>query len=392
MKIFYILLLQIFAINLSGQKRVDVQFMMEGHLRQSILSIPSHPAPAEGYPMVLMLHGTGQDGQEFYDNSGWKELGESENFIAVFPTSLEWCFTEDGMERKSRRWVCGGVTDNPCSGTPQDYVNDVNYLKKLVQIISDSISINKSMIFASGFSNGSGMIHKLAVEAGDVFAACAGSGAFLTRGDSANPVLRIPVWVMMGTNDDRHIVDPFTSIPYGEDSAVIYFRNSINRMLGCQGLTQDFKKTETVLTKTYDFTQNQPGENSELYRFTIINGMYHVYPNGNNFPLQAARLFWEFFKRSVTVGSEQSSSSNHNFTWTIHPNPANGPLKIKLNRIAEKIHWELMDAYGRILRTGNLQKLNAFQVDNTEGLQGIHFLQVHTELGRFTEKIQFYKE
>lgn len=67
-----------------SQRRFDVQFPVDGRMRESIIVIPSSAPPPGGYPIVFMLHGTNQDGEYFYDISGWKELGEQENFITVF--------------------------------------------------------------------------------------------------------------------------------------------------------------------------------------------------------------------------------------------------------------------------------------------------------------------
>lgn len=388
MKLVYIVIILTISLSVSGQNRVDLQFVMEGHLRQAIVSIPSQTAPLGGYPLVFMLHGTAQNGQEFYDNSGWKELGETENFITVFPTSLEWCYTDDGIEERNRRWVCGGVTDNPCSGPPQNYVNDVLFLKKLIQLISDTLPVNKSKIFASGFSNGCAMVHKLAIDAGDVFAACAGSGSFLPKGDSTTPVQRIPVWVTMGTLDDRHIVAPYTSIPFGGDSALIYFRKSINRMLVCQELTQNYNETETTITKTYDFSQSQVGENQSRYLFTIINGMYHVYPNGKNHPLEAAKIFWEFFKNSVLVDADPIAPSKTSFSFDVFPNPLKGPLHVRLNKSVSQVNWTLMDAFGRTLTFGEAHQTKELKIEHTESLQGICILVIQTEYGRSAQKIQ----
>lgn len=90
---------------------------VEGRLRESIIVIPSKTPQPGGYPILVMLYGTAQDGPQFFDISGWKELGEEENFITVFPTSLRWCYVDDGIEEINRRWVNGNVTDSPCSGT-----------------------------------------------------------------------------------------------------------------------------------------------------------------------------------------------------------------------------------------------------------------------------------
>ncbi|MFZ1255451.1 MAG: hypothetical protein WAR77_03820, partial [Saprospiraceae bacterium] len=87
---FTIGLLLIFLIDLQSQQRYDIQFMLDGHVRECIIVKPSTAPPVGGYPVVFMLHGTSGDGEKFYNISGWKELGQAENFITVFPSSLSW--------------------------------------------------------------------------------------------------------------------------------------------------------------------------------------------------------------------------------------------------------------------------------------------------------------
>jgi poly(3-hydroxybutyrate) depolymerase len=85
-----VLILAIFA--LSAQKRYDITLKDQGNARDAIISVPTKPMPVGGYPVVFMLHGTSGDSQVFYTAKGWKELGQEENFITVFPSSLKWCF------------------------------------------------------------------------------------------------------------------------------------------------------------------------------------------------------------------------------------------------------------------------------------------------------------
>ncbi|MBK9720862.1 MAG: T9SS type A sorting domain-containing protein [Saprospiraceae bacterium] len=316
-----------------SQRRFDVQFPVDGRMRESIIVIPSSAPPPGGYPIVFMLHGTNQDGEYFYDISGWKELGEQENFITVFPTSLRWCYVDDSIETHGLRWVNGQVTDVPCSGPPQNYISDVNFLKLLAKKIADTFPVNPAMIFASGFSNGSGMIHKLAIDAGDVFAACAGSGSFLPVADSAKPVHRIPVWAMMGTKDDKSIRPPFTEIPFGDDSVLVYFYRPLQRMIDCQGVTQNFTKFETAITHSYDFKESNSGDTGQLYRFTLVNDMFHVYPNGKNFKLEAAKLFWEFFKSVSRISSTESKAKDSSLL--IYPNPSSDEINIRFTGIMD---------------------------------------------------------
>lgn len=374
---------------LNAQTRLDIQMFVEGRLRESIIVIPSKSPPPGGYPIVVMLHGTAQDGLQFYDISGWKELGEVENFITVFPTSLRWCYIDESSEETGRRWVNGHVTDNPCSGTPQNYVSDVHFLKLLVQKIADTFNVNKTMIFASGFSNGNGMAHKLAIDAGDVFAACSGSGSFLPMGDSSKPVKRIPFWNMMGTNDDKHIKPPFTEIPFGEDSVLAYFRVPLNRMLACQGLTENFIKFETNITHSYEFSESQPGEESMLYRFTLIKDMFHIYPTEFNSRINGPKLFWEFFKNSVTVAN--SSINKINVAMQVYPNPADELVTVDLQKFKKDgpIQLEVYNSLGQRISHQIILEPGKLILRKTELGAGLFILHVSQGLLFGTHRFSF---
>jgi len=175
------------------------------------------------------------------------------------------------------------------------------------------------------------MINKLVMEAGDVFAAVAGTSVPLTSSDSINnPVKRIPIWYMLGSLDPKFIKPPFSELPFGEDSILFYLRAPLSRALVCQGLTDSFTKKETPFTHTYIFRESQSAMTSSPYVFTLIKDMIHIYPNGTNFPISAPKLFWEFFKQT-TVGTTIDESPNEE-KLLVFPNPSNAQMIIQFKR------------------------------------------------------------
>lgn len=369
-------------ISLYSQRRFDWKIKVDNELRDVIVVQPSNPAPPGGYPVVFMLHGTSGDGEKFYNISGWKELGEEENFITVFPSSLSWCFVEDGIEKHNTKWVNGDLLDKPCSGKPQNYIDDIHFLRQVAKLIQDSLSINQKMIFASGFSNGSAMIHKLAMDAGDLFAAVAGCSGILMELDSTTPLNRIPTWSIVGSLDDRFLKPPYTELPFGGDSILSYLNVTINRMLVCQGLTPTYSKSESSITKTYIFNESQPGSTGKPYLFSLIKDMTHEYPNGLNYPISAAKIFWEFFKRSIATGTEEIRIIKDQIN--IFPNPSDGILNIK----AANTKIERLDIYNsqgtKLLKVDRLKE--TYQMDLTQYPDGIYFIQLKTSYGNFTKK------
>ncbi|MBK9642852.1 MAG: T9SS type A sorting domain-containing protein [Saprospiraceae bacterium] len=231
------------------------------------------------------------------------------------------------------------------------------------------------------------MIHKLAIEAGDVFAACAGSGSFLPVGDSARPIHRIPVWAMMGTRDDKSIRPPFTEIPFGDDSVLVYFNRPLQRMIDCQGVTQNFTKFETAITHTYDFKENISGDTGQLYRFTLVKDMFHVYPNGMNFRLEAAKLFWEFFKNSVTVNIEHPRNISNEILAI--PNPSYDKIELSIPANDKSYQWSLFDAFGRLRMKGNQISGERVQCRKSDLGTGMYIFQVRLGDKVISQKIIF---
>ncbi len=377
MKFYLPLLITIlFYYNLLGQ-RIDIKLTVDGKVRDCILVKPSKSPPVGGYPMVVMLHSSKHDGEEPYNISGWKELGEAENFITVFPSSLKWCINEDGVDGYFSRWVNGNVTEFPCAGPPQDYVDDVKFLKFLVSKINDTLPINLKKVYASGFSNGSAMIHKLAMDAGDVFAAVAGSGGALAMSDSVtNPLQRIPIWFMVGSEDPYFLYQTYTEIPFGEDSVLTYLNKIISRVLTCQGLTKGFTKNETPLSHTYIFNQAQSGHTSRPYLFTLIKGMKHMYANGTNFPIETARLFWEFFKQVTPVATDHQTLNE--ISLIAFPNPSNDKIQFRLNDVQSPLayHIRVINSLGMHVYEQAGMKEHTFILDKNKFGIGLFLLEI----------------
>lgn len=333
-----------------SQTKYDISINFEGRTREFIVSVPTKNPPQNGYPLVIMLHGSSGDKNVFYNAKGWKELGQEENFVTVFPSALRWCYFEDGKKVHSTRFVCGRVIDSICTEDQPKLIDDVSFLKKIVRSISDTLPINPKKVFINGFSNGSCMSHKMAMEAGDIFAAAAGSSSPLHRVDSITPAKRIPFWFMLGTKDTRFTSTLFpTQLPYGGDSILLYMQTALNRALACQGLTPTFMKTETAINKTYIWKECQPGQICAPYIFTINKGQTHQFPNGTNYPVDAPRLFWDFFNNPPeTILSSNNGLMDQNEEITIYPNPTSSTLTI-VSDFQSKVPYQITisDANGK---------------------------------------------
>ena len=336
----------------NAQKRYDINILSENRVREAIVSVPTKNPPADGYPIVFMLHGTSGEASTYYLPKGWRELGQQNNFITVFPSALTWCFYEDGIKKHLSRFVCGNLLESICAEDTINLVDDILFFKKIMKIIQDSVKVNKDKIFISGFSNGSGMTHNCAMRANDVFSAAAGSSGILSKLDSLTPAKRIPLWFMVGTKDDRFFSDKFPDeLPWGGDSILTYLQGNINRTLVCQGLSTNYKKIETDSSHVYIWTECRPGEQCAPYVFSLNKNQTHQYPNGVNYFLDAPKLFWDFFNNPPpTTHTNASEEEFYSSVSAVYPNPAISSLTVYSGLDFDK-KWDLIirDFYGKIL-------------------------------------------
>ncbi len=310
------------ATHLSAQTRYDITMMVDSVKREVIVAVPSGTPPAGGYPVVFMFHGTSGDGEKFFNISGWKEKGEIEKFISVFPSSRAYCITEDGEQKTTTKWNCGELVEVACPG--QNLKNDVTFVRAMVDSLKSRFPVNPSKFYVSGFSNGACFAFKLAVEMSDVFAAIAASGGGFNYLDSAKPKRNIPLWLTVGTLDDRWL-EAFaqygiTELPLN-DSIVFMYRKLIGRFTGAYGYDTTYTKDSTKVFLTYHYSDPNRQTQAEGFQFTLIDNLYHQYPNGENVPYAAANYFWEFFSRATqTSGVEPEARFTEGLN--LFPNPA----------------------------------------------------------------------
>ena len=137
----------------------------EGRRRSWLAYVPA--SKAQNAALVLVLHGSRGDGLRMRAASryGFDVLAERHGFIAVYP---------DGYER---HW-------NDCRGSASyvantENIDDVGFLRALVQRMVEEQGVDPARVFATGLSNGGQMAYRLGLEAPDLVAGVAAIAANL---------------------------------------------------------------------------------------------------------------------------------------------------------------------------------------------------------------------
>ncbi len=360
-------------------QRFDATMMLDGKLREFIVVKPTGAAPSGGYPLVFMLHGSSGDGEKFFNISKWKEVGEREKIVTVFPSSLSYCIEIPGVGSKmTTKWNNGDLQSVACGN--QIFKDDVKFFRKMVDTISKLLLIDQSRIYSAGFSNGGAMTAKLAIEASDLFAALASSSGLLNDLDSARVNNSVPMWAWMGTQDSMFIEasgKPY--IPFN-DSCLAYQQNPIENYLGSYGLNSRYSKDSTEYFINYEFTSSLPGRNSAIFKYSIVKDLTHFYPNGNPIPVVGAEEHWKFFNQFRKISSVQNFRRINKLE--IFPNPTSGILNIQTEEKIQKI--SIYDCTGKINKVANE---NFNQIDVSDLNSQTFILKIQFELG----KVEFRK-
>jgi len=326
--VYFLLLIAALYTPVLAQTRIDATMTVDSVEREFIVVRPSGAVPPGGYPVVFMFHGTSGDGERFYNISGWKEKGEAEKFITVFPSSLAYCFLNDsGRQVPTTKWANGDAEEKKCPGVVLK--DDVRFVRRMVDTITATLPVDRTRFYAAGFSNGGVFVSKLAVEMSDVFAAVAPAAAMLHPLDTATPLRNIPIAYLIGDHD-RNALEAagIDAVPFN-DSCMLVFGGIVRLYLQTFNLAESFTKDSTALSLTYlSTTPRSASPPSTLFSFTLLKGLTHEYPNGSNYPIAAATYLWPFFNRyrSAAVPDESDAAA---MPMEVYPNPAAGYVMVR---------------------------------------------------------------
>ena len=271
--------------------------MVDGDEREYYVHVPTGYDENNTSPVVFMLHGTSQDGLWHYDNSPWKELGDDENILTVFPSSGRYCIIDDGQVKNTTKWnVFPGPFEYCENEIPRD---DIKFLRQIISELNQRFNVDNKKIHLAGFSNGGQMAFRCAVQMSDVFASIVESGGSYAQDTIFTPQRNVPITFQLGSSDDMWFG--------GIDVPLTLFDSLLNnyplfqRIVGVHVNSFNFESTYTIsgdsssaLIATF---KGIPEQGNRNFNFVFIKSMGHVYPNGTNHPINGARQNWEWMKQ-----------------------------------------------------------------------------------------------
>lgn len=273
---------------------------IDGDDREYYVHVPSGYTGNTSTPVVIMLHGTSGDGEKFYNNSGWREVGEDENILTVFPSSWRYCIIDEGVQKNTTKWNTVPAEWTFCAG--QIPRNDIKFLNTVIAELNVKFKIDNKRIYLAGFSNGGQMAAKCGIEMSDKLAAVVQAEGSFSRDTTYTPLRKLPVTFQYGNQDygpgntgEPVALSKLAMILSTPGSNIIY--RSASTHTKSFGLNPAFVisgDTNSVSIATY---KSLTAGSVNDFRVAFVKNLGHVYPNGDNHWMEGARVHWGWFKQ-----------------------------------------------------------------------------------------------
>lgn len=214
-----------------GDHQLTLDF--RGTKRTYLVHVPRDYTGATPVPLLIDMHGWGSNPGEQRFVSGQLQQSDQRGFIAVWP---------QGQDNSWNGFNC-------CGKSMENNVDDVGFLRALVNTMKGQANIAGDRVYASGLSNGWSMAMRAACDAADVFRAAAGVSQMLNQPERCRPSRPIGITSFHGLLD---LLAPYGGNPLlGFQSARTSFASwaTINRCTGApvRGQLSGLSRTETFI-------------------------------------------------------------------------------------------------------------------------------------------------
>ena len=278
--------------------------MVDGDEREYYVHVPANYDGKTAVPLVFMLHGTSGDGEKFYNISGWREVGEAENILTVYPSSWRYCIMTMGEKSNTTKWSSQPAEWEPCTG--ERLRDDIKFLRIIIDEVGIKYNLNRKKVYLAGFSNGGQMASKCSIEMGDVFAAIVQSAGSFYLNTTYQPVRKLAVTYQVGNEDygpgnvgpeipltmlDSLINSPNLTIQNGRHYTITQTHVNSFRLNPRYTKTGDLN---VAVTANFNSLAEDP---NVKFRYILIKDLQHAYPNGQNHPYKAAEENWAWMKQ-----------------------------------------------------------------------------------------------
>lgn len=283
-----------------------VSLEVGGLRRRSLIYVPPGYDGTTPVALVLMLHGMGGDAATAAMDTGWSAKAKREGFIVAYPEATRPDAEKSpSLSRNPPAWNDGSGRFH----AGERGIDDVAFIRGLIERISTDHRIDARRVFVAGFSNGASMAFRIAAELPHRIAAIAPVAGSCWM-ENLQPTSGVSVCYITGTADPLNPMDggyPRLAIGGADQGGrpkppVRATIEKWRRTLGCPEAPAHEERKNGV-----HLCRHGPGRDGATIEFITVEGLGHLWPGGSkpaqallvgpaNKHLNATDAVWEFFR------------------------------------------------------------------------------------------------
>lgn len=251
--------------------------------RRYLLYIPDDLDLSTPAPLVLSMHGFASSAQMQVQMTEWNDMADEASFVVAYPQGA-------GLPP---RWN-NGISDF----IDEDNPIDREFLSTLIESLTTSLCLDSTRVYATGFSAGGGMAHRLACEIADqVTAIGTVGGAYSEIPGGCDPIRPVPVISFHGDSD--------SIVPYEGQGTLPPIETWASDWAARDECTDEATITQ-INDEVREIRYAECAEGTSVVLFTIAGGG-HTWPGGGSAgpeflvgltstAINATETMWAFFE------------------------------------------------------------------------------------------------
>ena len=281
----------------AGSETVTV--LVGAQKRTCLVHLPTAAHVAKPQPLVIVIHGSGGTGVSMAGTTGFDALADKEGFIVAYP---------EGIVGKNRGWnALFGKPIPGGQGAQVDDVDDVGFIRALIDLLHASYHTDPAQVFVCGHSSGAYMAYRVAIDLADRVAAAGVVNGLLgirlldgkpSIPDIPPPVAPVSIIHICGGKDNLvkfgGVLTPKVMAKSVPDCVQHFVKAD-----GCAPAGKETKDAGHGVVRTL-YSGGKAGTEVEL---VLVENCNHSWPTPQN-RLSASQELWAFFAKHPKHASQ----------------------------------------------------------------------------------------
>ena len=348
------------CIQLTRSQTTTTKTLLFGGLTRSYIEhVPAIYNSSTPVPLIICLHGLG-DNMTNFSGIGMNTLANTQNFIVLTPQAIN--------------SIMGAAWNSGASFSGMQLnanVDDLGFLRALIDTTMALYNIDPRRVYATGFSMGAFMCHRLACEMNNRIAAIASVAGTIGSAINCHPGRAVPVLHLQGTGDQTIF---YTNNNYGMDAmetVMFWAKNNhcdtIPVITDVPDIAQD-----TLTIKHFVFNGGDNNTVVEHYRVDSAGHTWLFLPEND---MSYTQAIWDFVSRFTLPEGMGIESRFKPDVISAFPCPASD--QININGIKEnQFHFIIYDLLGKVVIESTNHLTNS-PIDIKKLNNGVYILKIY---------------